>query len=142
MKAILITIFLIGASAYAEQIPVGCNVGTYTCYPGPNNQPECMWGYDMGKLEQIDLNRSGSGPNYEIYEGATAGKIRQTYDYRFAIYQRREANKSFNFLKIEIDVNGITIIANGENTAEARYFDASKKFGVGLHCTTDITPAP
>lgn len=96
----------------------------------------------MGNLYDLEIQKTGGGPAFEIWEGSRSGMVRGKYPYTLSLYQRREANHNFNYLKVQIKVDGVTVISDGQNLAEARYFREADTFGIGIHCSTDIAQAP
>jgi len=129
------------AQAHAESDPIGCAVRTYDCIPSQNGTVKCSWGTDMGYLYNVDLQKTGTSPNYEIWEGNLEG-IARGNKYQVSVYQRREPSRKVNYLTADLLVNGVRVTAQAENTVEARYLLEAKNEGIGIHCSMDITPAP
>lgn len=125
-------------TASAETLKFGCAARTYDCTPTSNGTLKCSWGSDMGNLSDIEIQKTGSGPSYEIWEGTYSGMVHGKYPYTLLISQRRESNQSFNYLRAQIKVDGVTVISNGQNIVEARYLRESDNFGIGIHCSTDL----
>jgi hypothetical protein len=139
-RSVIFVLSLIASAAYADSISVGCSVMTYGCINLPNQSKQCGWGYDVGKVNSIGLKKTGSGPDYEIWQGSLNGSIINKYAYNVMIYQRRERTQSFNYLTINMDVdNGIVISASGQSTTDLKYLSKTSDQGVGLHCTTELT---
>lgn len=142
IKVVLGTMMILFASvAQAELAPIGCAVRTYDCFPLPNGSQKCAWGSDQGYLFSVDLQKTGSSPSYEIWEGKLNGSARQ-YKYEVGIYQRREPAKKVNYLTADLMVGDVKVSATGENTAEAKFLNTKTNEGIGIHCSMDITPAP
>lgn len=117
----------------ANSIAVGCAGRTYDC-----TAMGCRWGTDIGEIADIDLIKTGTAPGYEIWQGNTEGSVSGNL-FRLSVYQRREADKIFNFLSIDLVVKGIKLTARGENAVDNLYLDESNQYGVGVHCSSNIS---
>jgi hypothetical protein len=136
MKLILASfLFLSAQQAGAEPINVGCAIRTYDC-----SVSKCSWGTDVGNLQVLDLQKTGTSANYEIWQGNIHGVAKDKYPYTVSIYQRREPQQTFNFITIDLKIKGVTVSAVGQNVAETRHLIDTTNEGIGLHCTTDLTP--
>jgi hypothetical protein len=112
---------------------------TYDCMHLPNQPKQCGWGYNVGTLDSIGLQKTGSGPDYEIWQGSLNGSASVRYPYNVMIYQRRERSQYFNYLTITMDVSkDVAVSASGQNMADLRYLSKTANQGVGLHCTTEL----
>jgi len=143
MKIILvifISLILMQIQAYAESIQVGCAVKTYDCLTLPDGTTKCSWGYDLGSVQDVSLSKTGTGTNYEIWEGKVSRVIRGKYPYELSILQRREPNNKVNFLTLKLIVGDIESSGMGQNIFELGHISKVNSFGIGLRCTTDLVP--
>jgi len=137
-----ILVVLIGLQAKAESINVGCADMSAFCSEQPDKTYGCSWSSNMGHLYAVEIQKTGSGPNYDIWQGHLDGVAINKYPYRVDVYQRREASQSFNYLTVAITVNGFKVSGGGQNVGDVKLLSEKDTFGIGVHCTTDLVPAP
>lgn len=139
---LLIFAIIVSSAAHADFMDIGCADRTYDCLELPDGSVRCSWGTDLGKPHSVELRRAGAGPGYEIWRGKLTGLVQGKYPFELDVFQRREADFSVTYLTADLEVEGITITAQGERTVEARYLSTSRQFGVGVHCSSAINRTP
>lgn len=139
LLALPILIFLT-SNVFANSNPIqfGCVKRVVLC---DSTAKECLWSSKPGQIFSIELQRTGVGPSYEIWEG-TADLSLENQPFHLKLYQRREANQNIDYLTIDLPIKGMVISGTGRELAQVLYFDETNLFGVGIRCTTAVSPTP
>lgn len=140
MKKALVFLFLLSTVAHADSIPVGCIGALYHCWTIPDQSEKCFWDYEgSGQVRTVDLQKTGTGPNYEIWEGNSKG-VQSGIPFQLAVYQRREGKQNINYLTVKFTGNDTTVSAIGKDLVQAMYLKESDKQGSSIRCDSDIHP--
>ena|GEM_PF-2343556 len=131
---ILILLFSTVASA-TESINVGCVSPKLFC---DAETQQCHWLTAEGRVTTVALSFSGSGPNYEVFQGSQSGLELEGQKFTLKVYQRRQGGEFFNYVTVDMPIEDMVITGSGQNLALARYWKPEAKKGVGIRCTTEI----
>jgi hypothetical protein len=132
----------ISAHAESSKILIGCAYPKFVCSEDHNKTKQCLWTAAIGNIVEVELSKTGNGSAYEIWEGKFSNLIENKFHFTISIYQRRESKEIHNFMSASMEINNLKVLAQGENTVEVRYLSELENFGVGVHCTVNISPLP